>query len=113
MKILAENVNKKGGLEVGKEKYKIEIIAVDSKMDHSTAKGAVERLVYQDKVKFILGDETVDAWLPITEENRVLVCAVSPAPAILSPKYKYCYQGAAVTGQAATMWDGFQRIDQK
>jgi branched-chain amino acid transport system substrate-binding protein len=104
VKLLAEDVNKRGGLEVGKEKYQIEIIAVDSKMDHSTAKGAVERLVYQDKVKFILGDETVDAWLPITEENKILVCAVSPAPAILSPKYIYCYQGAAVTGQAATLW---------
>lgn len=104
VKILADETNKKGGLDVEKEKYKIEIIAHDSKMDQSVAKGVVERLVYQDKIKFILGDETVDAWLPITEQNKVLVCAVSPAPAILSPKYKFCYQGAAVTSQSGTLW---------
>jgi len=104
VKILAQDVNKKGGLDVGKEKYKIEIIAHDSKMDQGVEKGVVERLVYQDKVKFILGDETVDAWLPVTEQNKVLVCAASPAPAIMNPKYKYCYQGAAVTNQQATLW---------
>ncbi len=104
VKILAEVTNEQGGLDVGGEKYQIEIIAHDSKMKHSVAKGAVERLVYQDKVKFILGDETVDAWLPVTEKNKVLVCAVSPAPAILNPEYKYCYQGAAVTNQGATLW---------
>jgi len=104
VKILAEETNKSGGLEVGGEKYQIEIIAHDSKMKHSVAKGIVERLVYQDKVKFILGDETVDAWLPITEENKVLVCAVTPAPAILNPEYKYCYQGAAVTNQTETLY---------
>jgi branched-chain amino acid transport system substrate-binding protein len=103
VKILAEETNKKGGLDVGGEKYQIEIIEHDSKMKQSVAKGAVERLVYQDKVKFILGDETVDAWLPITEENKVLVCAVTPAPAIMNPEYKYCYQGAAVTNQMETL----------
>jgi branched-chain amino acid transport system substrate-binding protein len=104
VKILAEDTNKKGGLDVGKMKYKIEIIAQDSKMDQGVAKGVVEKLVYQDKVKFILGDETVDVWLPVTEQNKVLVCAVSPAPAILNPKYKYCYQGSAVPSQCGTLW---------
>jgi hypothetical protein len=35
-----------------------------------TGRAAIEKLIYHDKVKFILGDPTVDAWLPITEENR-------------------------------------------
>jgi len=104
VKILADVANKQGGLDVGGEKYEIEIITHDSKMQHSVAKGAAERLVYQDKVQFILGDETVDAWLPVTEKSKVLVCAVSPAPAILNPDYKYCYQGSAVPNQGATLW---------
>ncbi len=75
--LIADLYNKKGGLVIGGERYKIDLIILDSKMSHEVSRAAVERLVYQDKVKFILGDETVDAWVPVTEANKVLVVAVS------------------------------------
>ena len=33
----------------------------------------------------IMGDSWVDAWLPITEENKVIVCAQTYVATILSP----------------------------
>ncbi len=52
--------NKKGGLTIGGEKYKIDIILYDTKLNPEVGRAAVERLVYRDKVKLILGDETID-----------------------------------------------------
>ncbi len=88
--------NEKGGLVINGERYNIDVIIYDSKFDPPTARAAVERLVYQDKVKFILGDETTDTWLPITEENKVLVVATSPSPPLLSPDNKYVFQASSL-----------------
>ena len=93
VELIAEVHNKRGGLMIGGERYKLDIISVDSKMSHEVSRAAVERLVYQDKVKFIVGDETVDAWVPVTEAAKVLTVAVSPAPAIFNPKIQVCLSG--------------------
>ena len=88
--------NEAGGLVINGERYNIDVIIHDSKFDPPTARAAVERLIYQDKVKFILGDETTDTWLPITEENKVLVVATSPSPPLLSPENKYVFQASSL-----------------
>src|SRR4030042_378424 len=59
IELMAELVNKKGGLAIGEDKYNIELIKYDSKFVPETARAAAERLIYQDKVKLIIGDETV------------------------------------------------------
>jgi branched-chain amino acid transport system substrate-binding protein len=87
-------LNEKGGITVGGEKYKIELIVYDTKFSAELGRSAVERLVNQDKVKFILGDMTADAWLPITEANGVLVLAGTPSPAIYRPDLKYAFQSS-------------------
>ena len=104
-----ESYNKKGGLVINGEKYLIDIILYDSKMNPEIARAAVERLVHQDKVKFILGEETVDAWLPVTEANKVLAVVMTPSPAILAPKYKYVFQAGMVHTQAPSMWGWFTK----
>ena len=77
---LVEDFNKKGGLDIQGTKYDIKLIVYDSKLNAETARSAVERLIYRDKVKFIMGDETADAWIPLTEANKILVTAASPSP---------------------------------
>jgi len=107
--LLSEIINKRGGLTVGGEKYTIKLSVADSKLSQDTSRAAVEKLVYQDKVKFIVGDETVDAWLPITEENKVLVVAGTPSPAIFNPKYKYAFQGTAIQCQMQEIFGWFAK----
>ncbi len=109
VELIAEVHNKRGGLMIGGERYKLDIISVDSKMSHEVSRAAVERLVYQDKVKFIVGDETVDAWVPVTEAAKVLTVAVSPAPAIFNPKYKYVFQGSTLQTDAPQIWGWFAK----
>ena len=109
IELLADLANKKGGLQVGQEKYRLEIIKYDSKFTPETARAAAERLIYQDKVKFIIGDETADAWVPVTEQNKVLVVAILPAPQQLDPRNKFLFNGTYLQTQMPTEWGWFAK----
>lgn len=50
-----EEVNKRGGIKVGKDRYKVEIIFYDDKSDPQTGAKLTEKLITEDKAKFILG----------------------------------------------------------
>ena len=109
IELMAELVNKRGGLAIGQDKYNIELIKYDSKFVPETARAAAERLIYQDKVKFIIGDETIDAWLPVTEQNKVLVVAILSSPTIFNPKNKYLFQGTTLQTGMPTAWGWFAK----
>jgi len=106
---LAAAYNQKGGLAIGGQKYKIELISYDSKNNAETGRAAVERLVFQDKVKFLLGDGTVDAWYSVTESNKVVSLVNSVSPVILNPKLKYTFQGSPLNTQGPIDWAWFAK----
>jgi branched-chain amino acid transport system substrate-binding protein len=54
VKLWAHDVNARGGLNVGSKKYKIEIIEYDDQTNPSETIKAVQRLVTQDGVDFVL-----------------------------------------------------------
>jgi branched-chain amino acid transport system substrate-binding protein len=91
-------INAKGGITVKGEKYLIEIVTEDIKATAEGAVTAANKLVYQDKVKFILGLAApfqVDAVASVTEPNKVAYFAaihdnVSPrTPYTVSAMYGY------------------------
>ena len=53
----ADEINAKGGVQVGKEKMKIELVKADSNefLNVTDATNAMERLLTKDKVDFIVG----------------------------------------------------------
>jgi branched-chain amino acid transport system substrate-binding protein len=53
-KILAGEINAKGGLDVGGKKYKVEVIAYDDQYKAADAVAAYNRLVNQDGAKFVI-----------------------------------------------------------
>jgi branched-chain amino acid transport system substrate-binding protein len=74
--LAADDINAKGGLDVGGRKYRVEVVAYDDKYQANEAVTAVNRLVYDDKVKFIIGptgSAPVLALAPITEKNKVIL----------------------------------------
>jgi len=101
--------NEKGGLNIQGEKYEIEVIAYDSKFNAETARSAVERLIFRDKVTFIMGDETADTWLPLTEANKMLVTCTGPSPKVRSPKHKYVFQASSLNTQSPVGWAWFSK----
>jgi len=50
-----EKVNSRGGIKIGNRRYKVEIIYYDDQSDPKTTAKLVEKLITEDRVKFILG----------------------------------------------------------
>ncbi len=65
----AEEINAKGGVQVGKEKMKIELVKADSNefINVTDATNAMERLMTQDKVDFVVGGFRTEAVLPMQD----------------------------------------------
>jgi len=85
-----ERTNADGGLLIGGERYKLELIADDNKMDLGLSKTVAEKQIFQDKVKFIVGDGWCDSYFDLAEENGVVVAATPITPEIYDPKYHPC-----------------------
>jgi branched-chain amino acid transport system substrate-binding protein len=69
-----EEVNKKGGLDVGGKKMPVQLILQDDTSTQATAVSLADRLVNSDKVDFLLGtysSHLVEAQSTVAEENRV------------------------------------------
>ena len=61
--LAAEEINAKGGIQVGKKKMKVELFKADSNefMSITDATNAMERLMTQDKVDFVVGGFRTEA----------------------------------------------------
>ena len=93
--LAAEDVNAKGGLEVGGKKYKIEVIAYDDHYKAADALTAFNRMVFDDGIKYVvgpLGSAPALAVLPVATENKVITMTMAFTPKALSPDYKYSFR---------------------
>ncbi len=90
-----EEYNAAGGILVGGERYKLKIIYEDDKMTADGGRAAAEKLVYQHKVKFILGSISSSAVLAqqkITEPNKVISMINGQAKDQVSPNAPYSFR---------------------
>lgn len=90
-----KEVNARGGLLVGNEKYKIEIIWEDDKYNAAAGRMAAEKLVNRDQVKFIHGSQSsavILAVQPITEPQKILFLVNSYAKEVLAPDKPYSFR---------------------
>jgi branched-chain amino acid transport system substrate-binding protein len=90
-----KEVNARGGLKVGGESYKLEIIWEDDKYNAASGRMAAEKLVNRDRVKFILGSQSsavILAVQPITEPNSILFLVNSYAKEVLAPDKPYTFR---------------------
>jgi branched-chain amino acid transport system substrate-binding protein len=88
--LCVEDWNKKGGVTVKGEKYKIQTIHEDDKYRGEEAVKAVNKLIFTDKVKFIVGPfsgPSILAVQPTTEANKVImICNSFAGPELLKDK---------------------------
>lgn len=73
-KILQDMINEKGGITINGEKYLIELVIEDNKGTFDGAVTATNKLVYDEKIKFLLGFSPILAppVKDITESNKIL-----------------------------------------
>ena len=80
----AEELNAKGGIQVGTKKMKIQLIQADSNefLNVTDATNAMERLITKDKVDFVVGGFRTEAVLPMQDiamENKKIFIGVGAA----------------------------------
>jgi len=102
----AEEINAKGGIQVGNKKMKIQLIQADSNefINPTDATNAMERLITKDKVDFVVGGfrtEAVLAMQDIAMEAKKIFIGVGAAHDELCNRvaknyntYKYWFRGS-------------------
>jgi len=91
----SEEINAKGGFPVGNEKYTIKLIPYDDKYKGPEGLTAANKLVFDDKVKVILGSissASILAFQVVTEPNKVLVLCNSFSHQVLDTKKPYTFR---------------------
>lgn len=81
-----DEANQSGGLKVGEKTWRVANKMYDDQYTGQGGKSAAERLVYQDKVKFIvgpIGSNPVLSTIEVTTPAKVLVMGDGYSPAIL------------------------------
>jgi branched-chain amino acid transport system substrate-binding protein len=103
--------NDRGGITIKGQQYKIKMITYDDKYKADEGRSAAERLVYRDKVKYILqlASAPTAATLPVTDPEKVIVLSGCTTEKIVDPNYKYCARTATSFTAAAAMWENLKK----
>ena len=93
-KILAAEINAKGGLEVGGKKYPVEIVAYDDQYKAADAIAAYKRLTTRDGVKYVVILSTVAsvALRQSVEDDKIIALTSSGVAKTIDPNNKYMFR---------------------
>lgn len=89
-----EDQNAKGGVTIGGQKYMLNPIVRDTKHDVVTARSIAEELIFDKKVKIIIGPFLSDGvgMQTVTEKNKVMLFVIQCAiPQMTGPNKPYTY----------------------
>lgn len=83
--------NEKGGVDIGGQKYKIDVVSVDDQSDPKLAVTGAQRLILQNNIKYIIGpnvDSTIASVQPIAEKYGAMMFSYSFTRALFSPPHE-------------------------
>jgi branched-chain amino acid transport system substrate-binding protein len=93
--LAVEKLNAMGGVMVGGKKYKLKVIYYDDESRGSRGAQLAERLINQDKVKYMLGPYSsglTRAIVPVTEKYNIpMVEANGASRSLFTKGYKYLF----------------------
>lgn len=83
----ADAFNKEGGIEIAGKRYRVELALVDSQWDPTIIRSGTERLVNQEKVRFVSvnGEPHSPIVIPVTEKSDIVVLDWSANKELLQP----------------------------
>ncbi len=102
----AQMFNEEGGVFIDGERYKIEVVSIDTKMDPKNAVSGMERLAYQEGIKYVIGpnvDTTAASVVPVIEAAGVINIPYAFSKALYSPPRSNSILGMIASYQAGPL----------
>ncbi len=106
----ANMINAAGGLDIGGEKYDLEIVSVDDRNDPKVAVSGAERLIYEEGVHYIIGpniDTTAAAVVPVVEEGGAMNIPYAFSRELYTPPRENSILGMIASYQAGPVIYGY------
>jgi len=113
LEVIVPKFNDAGDLIVKGQRYQIDLIIYDDKYSAESGRAAVERLVYQDKVKFMIcqiGSAPIVAGLSTTESEKVMNMVGGASPKIVSPKNQYIFGTSTTRTSIPPLWTMVKKV---
>lgn len=98
----AQMYNEKGGVDIGGEKYKIEIVAIDDQLDPKLAVAGAERLIRQEGIRYIIGpnvDTTAAVIVPLLRAGNAINIPYAFASYLYTPPQRNSILGMVASFQ--------------
>jgi branched-chain amino acid transport system substrate-binding protein len=99
----AKIYNEQGGVVIDGVRHKIEVVSIDTKQDPKVAVTGAERLVYQEKIKYIIGpnvDNTSVSVAPVMEDGGAVYVPYCFNKAVFSPPHNNAILGMIASYQS-------------
>jgi branched-chain amino acid transport system substrate-binding protein len=99
----AELYNEQGGVDIGGNKYKIEIVPIDDKNDPKLAVSGAERLTKQEGIHYIIGpnvDTTAASVQPVAEAAGAIFFPYAFQKSLYTPPHGNAFLGMIASYQA-------------
>lgn len=109
IEMAAEEVNATGGLEVAGKKHKVTVIRYDDKSKPSDAVTGMNRLIYEDRAKYVYTFSSASqlAVAQTATDNKVITIVQAYAAKALDKAYPYAFRTVITTNEFAgpqTKW---------
>ena len=99
-----DEVERRGGLNIGGQKYKVELIPYDDKYTAAGGVASAHKAIFNDKVKFSIGPLSSAATLAIqetTEKNKILMLTACWSRDAISAKKPFTFRMYITAAEAA------------
>jgi branched-chain amino acid transport system substrate-binding protein len=107
IKLVFDEINAQGGLNVNGKTYNLEVVAYDHKYVIAEGVATVNRLIYRDEVKYlsILGGAVVKANEEVVNEEGVLNLPLAYAEGLVSPANPLTFHSFPAPPETAVFWN--------
>jgi branched-chain amino acid transport system substrate-binding protein len=113
LEMLVAEFNAAGGITVKGQRYNVELIVYDDKWTAEAGRAAIERLLHDDQVKFvisIISSPTLISGLALFEQEKVLDIFGSSTLRALDPKLRYSFGGTTVRTSTPPVWTAVKQV---
>lgn len=94
LEIAAEDINAAGGIRVGPDNYKVQIVKYDHAYDPTVTASVVRKAIYDDKLKYldILGGGVIPSVNDLCQREKVVILGTAAGTKWIGPKYPYTWK---------------------